>query len=867
MAAVVFELDHEETFPTRRAELYRKFVKILLEDEEAARETRASFRLEWDKRYGAQGEESADRLLNHRLALLEYLALWKQAGNTGSLTNESVNYIIRQNLVEAEVDRDWLTQQIAIVLRRAGLLNWHGGKPVFVHNTFAEYLAASALGRSCIPDYDSTLQIIDQWTEETWREVVLFLLGIWSSKGERVDRYLTHITDSGGSDGFVFAASALADGVLVSPLTTDKIVFGLLKSSKNLRVTDLPRHPHALDALIRLLDREFVIDGLVGLARNSVVEIYIKAEVLRLLETNGYKKEALEGWVFIAKAEPRKTGPIERAITSIKRLGGFHELLTIGFDTSYHPRHRVFALRNAAQLNPSDEVKEGLRYVAYSTRCNSHYRIEAAHELAGLLPPEEMAQVWQNLANDRSIPPMTRLLIARALANTGLSDRAKAIVLELVLDTDLSASVLSEIAKQGKKFLSEAELTQIWHSLTSEASLSSTPEKRLIVGRGLRQAGLTTESNSVLMPLLHDKSANGMTRLRAAELLNTFFSPEEIGRIWLDLANDKSFTIKVRLQVANELKQFKLVGTAALLFLSITNDSTAASTQRIKAALSLQLICGSKLMKAVWNNLATDADIWEGDQDRAVLEFQRDELLDGIDGQWSVSGETGSSLRPFALASEVVNQINIPAELRGWFAAVLANDVKVLSEKAESVTDAHEESLAEQDLSDMDAGKLGLMAQNSNFPLKTRIKLAREVQKRGTTDQAIDAWFSIAYEPAVTTADRLLIAREILQSELLEEDAMGILLDLIRDDSIASELRIQSINTLKDFGRSQKLTEVANDLTVDRDLRKHAIKIMGHINEIDVLRLLRHIANAHPEKEMRRLARHAAKRIEDRQIA
>jgi hypothetical protein len=284
MAAVLYEQGRDKLLPTSRTGLYEDYVRVLLFSEEAQRETAESLRQDWERYLGRRGEDWADTLFYERRTLLEQLALEQQGGAVGSLVEEATRYAREQTRGLQQPYRGWLREQIRFLLQRTGLVSQYGEEERFIHETFREYLAASALARRYQPQDDNAWNYLEQWADKEWREVILFLLGIWSEDaldqgGHDVSEVLHRISESGDS-GLVFAGAALAEGVHAQAGIEDAIVDRLINSTRaRYSVPDSESlspnlNDNPLSVLEALTEHERVVKGLQDIGIDSAVSFW-----------------------------------------------------------------------------------------------------------------------------------------------------------------------------------------------------------------------------------------------------------------------------------------------------------------------------------------------------------------------------------------------------------------------------------------------------------------------------------------------------------------------------------------------------------------------------------------------------------------
>jgi len=291
MAAVLYENGRDPPLPTSRTGLYEEFVRVLLLSGEAQRETAESLRQDWGRYLGRRGEDWADNLFYERRTILERLALWQQEGGAGSLVEEATRYARQKTRDLQQPHKGWLRDQMLFLLQRTGLISQYGKEERFIHETFREYFAASALARRYQPRDDDAWPYLGRWADKEWREIILFLLGMWSE--DALDLGSRDVSDilmriSGEAEGgLLFAGAALAEGVRARVAVEDGIVDRLLASAHTLQGVEsksgrIPS-PNPVEVLQALKGRERVVSGLRALGTDSTVPLVMRAEAASAL--------------------------------------------------------------------------------------------------------------------------------------------------------------------------------------------------------------------------------------------------------------------------------------------------------------------------------------------------------------------------------------------------------------------------------------------------------------------------------------------------------------------------------------------------------------------------------------------------------
>jgi hypothetical protein len=224
---------------------------------------------------------------------------------------------------------------IEVLSRRSGVFICRRGICDWTHPTFREYLTACALARMHQPDSAGAWIILRRWTEDPWKEVVLFLLGIWSRQ-HYVHKLVQRISQSGSQKlGLLLAGTALAEGVRVTPAVYSGIVDALLNRAREMNDPfRFESHSNALDVLGKLHGNDQTATRLVALARDSGVSIFVR----------------------------------QYTALSLKELGWVNKLLALSGDQTVDSWVRLDCARALGQLGQMDQAAALLLQLAHHTK-------------------------------------------------------------------------------------------------------------------------------------------------------------------------------------------------------------------------------------------------------------------------------------------------------------------------------------------------------------------------------------------------------------------------------------------------------------------------------------------------------------------
>ena len=195
------------------------------------------------------------------------------------------------------------------LLQRTGLVSSYGKEERFIHETLREYSAASALARRYNPYESDAWNYLRRWPDKEWREVVLFLLGIWSEdvldEGRRDVSEILQTISEDGEAGLLFAGAALAEGVQAQVAVNDDIVDRLLASARveaheqpgdrpSVDVSFPIKQVPEIDILAALQGNERVVTGLRALGIDSSVPLAARIRTADALLAHGRPSDTVE---------------------------------------------------------------------------------------------------------------------------------------------------------------------------------------------------------------------------------------------------------------------------------------------------------------------------------------------------------------------------------------------------------------------------------------------------------------------------------------------------------------------------------------------------------------------------------------------
>ncbi|WP_128594102.1 serine protease [Paraburkholderia kirstenboschensis] len=174
-----------------RVELYDRFIEGTL-DAARMRTGLNNVSSAWAELFGSEGERAALTLQRGRRELLRELAMHQQfQGNDRTIGMRKLFDIcvargwFAASLCDGFEKRRIINSLLPEALLQSGLVRLTPDSLQFTHNTIREFLCAELLVRQHPIESEVAQNVLNQWGDARWREVVLSSLSIWSSEKAR----------------------------------------------------------------------------------------------------------------------------------------------------------------------------------------------------------------------------------------------------------------------------------------------------------------------------------------------------------------------------------------------------------------------------------------------------------------------------------------------------------------------------------------------------------------------------------------------------------------------------------------------------------------------------------------------------------
>ena len=599
----------EARFSMSRVSLYDEFVRFLLKEGEEldgqAEEAVDRYRQRWRRRYDEDGGRAAVQIFANRRRLLEQLAILSVAHPDEDLTDAAVKFASEWKLTSGISEDEWLAREIGAILRSTGLLVSRAVGDVFLHPSFAEYLAGKRLADTFDPDTPYARALISLRQEPRWREILVFALAFWGKDVTSLLEYLMSLEERSATvgtaydaeqsiDAMVFSALAMGDRAQVSEEFERRIARAQMAAIDN-----WPQNSDVVLGLNAIWNK--VSGKVLGLARNPIASDATKVALLPLLMRHGHstiarktaealiKRSPLPSVRLIAAkclAELEQGDTAVRAIktllrhpadldvmdaidaaTLLNRLGHPTESLDVMRTMKNELSNAGGIIEVARWIGEFGDTEEGKQTIEDAATDDPDYAIMAAQALAQIGYKKEGAEALEQAA--KSYSGYMRFEAASALWELGYSGEAKQILLSAMRDPVDRPGAAETLAALG--YASEAatrlmasldapedpskEMLERFASLGYEEYDLQTPVDPITASNAfaLARIGYVSEARSAIKKLLENRSLIWGEVSELARWLARLGDVEEAADAMRSLLGDESIPLHRRMITTGDL--------------------------------------------------------------------------------------------------------------------------------------------------------------------------------------------------------------------------------------------------------------------------------------------------------------------------
>jgi hypothetical protein len=292
IAAIAATLSPDRPLPTGRLELYERFFEHLLDDEASGRDTKAELRRMNTHRPARA--RFASWLYDVRVDLLRHLGR-ASVESEQSLQPQALAWVEEHAPTTLGRPRGWEDDTRA-VLTGTGLLIYEANQMRFLHQSYAEFLAAQSYAAGVGPDFDDLDAWIARGLKPAERDFVLFLFAQWCRQPGHDLAVLIEPLLKGAPERTLLAGRLMAEIADASDEATRHVVDRLLGLATYHAVReDTGQRRDAwnaaeliqvevdtiIDVVAGFVDNQHVIDRLTAIAEDGCLRVGLRIAALR----------------------------------------------------------------------------------------------------------------------------------------------------------------------------------------------------------------------------------------------------------------------------------------------------------------------------------------------------------------------------------------------------------------------------------------------------------------------------------------------------------------------------------------------------------------------------------------------------------
>jgi tetratricopeptide (TPR) repeat protein len=592
VAATLIEHHRSGVFRGRSG-MYEDFVQHILREKKdqqpSAQEWLRRLETSWSNLLGPNASQLINDIFIARRALLEFVAARRREHPHETLVDACIIFIGDLLADEARLKK-WLERSMPVLrddllpsfLIESGLVTERGGAHAFLHDTFEEYLAAASIARKHEPHDQPSLAFMARWHDPRWREILLFLLGKWSERGNDLSDLLSSVGRTTPAVSFI--GTAIAEGVVVSP------AFGAAIEETLLQLSRITSNAAVANGLRGLARRPSVRERLATLASDATVSPDKRISLCQLLVAIGERGPARDALRAIAST--RFLPPIERgmAIASMNELSEDEAsaLLLEAYETLETGFEKGFLLWASGGVKvPKSDLARVQRELLQTDLGVRFFFFEVYRTRWGRDSQEE--EVVRSYVNSPTATASERVRGWVELFELGRTTEAADAIATLVDDPALDVHAIASAAKTLHKTGHSAKALDVLRRHIADTSVD--PSRRLTLAATLGELGHLEEAQPTLRALM-DSSPKDEQPFEAADALQRL-GVQDIESWFVQLAADPNVSPSARLRAARRIGDPRQLEAAAGYIREVWQHADATWPDLLTAATALGELASS----------------------------------------------------------------------------------------------------------------------------------------------------------------------------------------------------------------------------------------------------------------------------------
>jgi tetratricopeptide (TPR) repeat protein len=442
-------------------------------------------------------------------------------------------------MLEARSSPAQARHTLDVFARVSGILAIRGETLEWQHRSFREYLAARALAATMAPSDPRAWRIVARWSEETWRQVVLFLFTLWQER-DGVSRLLSRLSHQ-STEALQLAVEAIADGAPAVVEVENTLVRRVAGQTRSATMnascaTLLFKAPPPIRILGKLRAREEIANELVRLAVHPMHFDVLASEAIDALVKLG-RVAALEPHLRDPHISELRQARLHLAIAAAGRVARVRAQLR---DFAKSRTLDVDARVQCACAIGRGEDRAWVRSILSSLVTEAGAR-SAVKALVDLGAHEVLLSVCPQVV---SLGADVALAVLDGLVRLDWREEYAAVFLELANHADVPENVAAEAARCIGR----------WGTREQLISVLGGGARRVGIAKLLFETAAEALKDDAVQPhvmaLCLDETASPRIRSHAADVLG---DPELQLRLHAALAGDTQVDEDIRIDAATRL--------------------------------------------------------------------------------------------------------------------------------------------------------------------------------------------------------------------------------------------------------------------------------------------------------------------------
>ncbi|MCG5212603.1 NACHT domain-containing protein [Streptosporangium soli] len=537
IAAIARTREPSRPLPNNRIDLYHRFYDYLIDDEISGRDTLHDL---------VTGKASYSGLAGwihgKRSTLIDALARVR-LDSEESLLHAAASWVRELLPSDLKLSPGW-EGQLRQILIGTGMFVYEGDGLRFLHHSFAEFLAARAYADLIAADFPDMEEWIRRGLNEAERNLVIFVFGLWGRQaGHDICLILRRLLQ-GNQDRMLLAGRVLAEGISAPSEVGDEVIESLINVAMGSIFSS-----SAFDVLASLKENTQVHRRLIEIIEQRELPSRTRIEAAIALGQNVGPADAVP--LLHALAD-------EATPDDLKRLAaGVHEFIPDDPQSA-----EWLVLRYITEANPQDADLEG----AMDALIEIGSHAEAVRLAKRVLEADDVSdrairsalRVWLTAAGENSLDEALHLIdkrptkthrgwVAETLCELGYLDQSLSYAREAVADPETDAMAMSSAVRAWASGLGSEGQSEVIEALRCR---SLTAEHKARISVALAELGWRAAACDFAAEVIGSNSADEIDVVNAGTAWINAEGVEAASRILAAMEARERFSSEYKALVA-----------------------------------------------------------------------------------------------------------------------------------------------------------------------------------------------------------------------------------------------------------------------------------------------------------------------------